>query len=110
MARTINPGGLEQLILIAILRLGDNAYGVTVQQEIGTRTNREIATSAIYIVLDRLLKKGYLTSVLGEKTEERGGRAKRYFKVSATGERALRDSLTTTLKMVGELEPWADGV
>jgi len=105
-----NPGGLEQLVLIAILRLGDKAYGVTIQTQIEERTCRPVATAAIYITLDRLAKKGYISSELGEPTPERGGRAKKYFKITALGEKALRDSLSLIAKMVGDLRPGLEGI
>ena len=82
---TTNLGEFEQIVLLAILRLGDGAYGVTIRSEIATCTGREPAPGALYTTLDRLEEKGLVTSTLGESTPQRGGRAKRYFTVSASG-------------------------
>jgi PadR family transcriptional regulator, regulatory protein PadR len=78
-------GGFEQMVLLAILRLGDGAYGVTIRAEIAECTGREPAPGALYTTLDRLEQKGLVTSRFGDPTRERGGRAKRYFIVSALG-------------------------
>jgi PadR family transcriptional regulator len=85
-------GEFEQHVLSALLRLRGNAYGVTIRREIVERTGRDVAVGAIYATLDRLEAKGFVSSRLGEATPERGGRAKRYFKIEAPGERALEDS------------------
>jgi DNA-binding PadR family transcriptional regulator len=90
MAREYNLGEFEQVILLAILRLTDDAYGVTIRREISAHTQRDSAPGAIYTTLDRLETKGFVRSSLGEATPERGGRAKRYFKVTAQGRRALK--------------------
>lgn len=78
-------GEFEQVVLLAILRLGDNAYGVTIGTEITACTHREPAPGALYTTLDRLEDKGLITSRLGDPTPQRGGRAKRYFTVNAAG-------------------------
>jgi len=85
-------GEFEQIVLLAILRLRDDAYGMTIRQEIQRCTGRESSVGAVYITLDRLLAKGYVSTVLGEPTEERGGRAKRFYKVEGHGLKALRNS------------------
>ena len=85
-------GAFEQHVLAALLRLPDNAYGVTIRREIVERTGRDVAVGAIYSTLDRLEAKGYVSSRLGEATPERGGRAKRYFEIEAPGERALHEA------------------
>ena len=82
-------GSLEQIVVLALLRLGPNAYGVTVRREILERTGRDISIGAIYATLDRLESKGYVSSFRGEPTAERGGRAKKFFRVEAPGRRAL---------------------
>ena len=82
----------EEIVLLAVYRLDDNAYGVTIRQHIERTLQKKFSVGAIYVPLDRLAKRGYLTSYLGEPTSERGGRAKRYFKVSAAGKRALMDT------------------
>jgi DNA-binding PadR family transcriptional regulator len=78
-------GEFEHIVVLALLRLGDRAYGVTVRQEIEFRTNREVSIGAVYATLDRLEAKGYVRSRLGEPTPERGGRSKRFFRVTAKG-------------------------
>lgn len=78
-------GEFEQIVLLAILRLGDTAYGVAIRKEIAARTDREPAPGALYTTLDRLEEKGLVVSRLGDPTPERGGRAKRYFKVTPKG-------------------------
>lgn len=82
-------GGLEQVVLLAVAHLGEEAYGVTVRQEIERRTGRSLSLGAIYSTLYRLESKGLVSSRLGESTPERGGRAKRLFGVETEGERAL---------------------
>ena len=79
------PGEFEQVVLLAILRLGDEAYGVSIRAEIMARTGRKITPGALYTTLDRLEEKGCLASRMGEPTAERGGRAKRYYVVTAVG-------------------------
>jgi DNA-binding PadR family transcriptional regulator len=85
-------GEFEQLVLLALVRLGDGAYGMTVRREIDERTGRDASIGAVYATLDRLEAKGLVRSSLGEPTPERGGRAKRCFTISAEGLRALRRS------------------
>lgn len=82
-------GEFEHIILLALLRLDDRAYGVTVRQEIQCRTKREVSIGAVYATLDRLETKGYVKSRLGDPTPERGGRSKRFFRVTAKGVTAL---------------------
>ena len=100
-------GEFEHIVILALLRLADRAYGVTVRQEIEERTGREVSIGAIYATLDRLEVKGYVKSVVGEPTPERGGRSKRFFCVTAKGisavnrtHRAVQD-LTEGLDLVG---------
>jgi PadR family transcriptional regulator len=82
-------GEFEHIIVLALLRLEDRAYGVTVRQEIEFRTNREVSIGAVYSTLDRLEMKGYVKSHRGDPTAERGGRSKRFFRVTATGVAAV---------------------
>jgi PadR family transcriptional regulator PadR len=82
-------GEFEHIVVLALLRLSDRAYGVTVRQEIASRISREVSIGAIYATLDRLEGKGYVKSVLGDPTPERGGRSKRYFRVTAKGVAAV---------------------
>jgi PadR family transcriptional regulator len=85
-------GEFEQLVLMTILRLGDHAYGATVRDKIADRTGRDVSLSAVYTTLERLEHKKLLQSRIGEPTPQRGGRRKRYFTLSADGERALQAS------------------
>ncbi len=78
-------GEFEHIVVLALLRLGDRAYGVTVRQEIEARTGREVSIGAVYATLDRLEAKGYVESRVGDPTPQRGGRCKRFFRVTATG-------------------------
>jgi DNA-binding PadR family transcriptional regulator len=89
MAKTQNLGEFEQIVLLAILRLADNAYGVSIRAEIASRTGRETAPGALYTTLERLESKGLVASRTGEPTAARGGRAKRYYRVSTRGIAAL---------------------
>ena len=82
-------GEFEQIALLAILRLGDDAYGVSIRAEIAARAGREIAPGALYTTLDRLEEKGLVASRLGDPTPARGGRAKRYLRVTSTGVSAV---------------------
>jgi DNA-binding PadR family transcriptional regulator len=85
-------GEFEQIVLLAVLRLGQNAYGVPVRHEIENRTGRSVTVGALYRTLDRLEEKGYVTSWFGDPVPERGGRSKRYFRVGPLGIRALNVS------------------
>jgi PadR family transcriptional regulator PadR len=82
-------GEFEQIVLLAILRLGDQAYGVTIRREIAACTRRDPAPGALYTTLERLEDKALVSSRLGDPTPQRGGRAKRYFTVSAAGVSAV---------------------
>ena len=77
------------MVLLVVVRLGDDAYGVPISQELLNLAGREVAVGSIYAALDRLEQKGLVTSKLGDPTPERGGRAKRYFRVTPAGARAL---------------------
>lgn len=97
-------GEFEQLVLLAILRLGEAAYGVAVIREIGARAGRSVSRGALYVTLDRLEDKGLLRSRQGSATPERGGRAKRLLAVTAAGRRALKQSRNALLEMWSGLE------
>jgi DNA-binding PadR family transcriptional regulator len=92
-------GSLEHIILLAVVHLEANAYGMTIRREIEKRTGRNISIGAVYATLDRLEGKRYVSSLLGEPTAERGGRAKRLFRIEAEGERALRNSQDAIRRM-----------
>ena len=84
-------GGFENLLLLAILRLDDRAYGVSIRQELIDRAEKDVAIGAIYTGLDRLEQKGFVKSWSGEPTPERGGRAKKFYRLTAQGKKALRE-------------------
>lgn len=92
-------GELEQLVLLALIRLGEDAYGVTVRREIAVRARRDLSFGSIYSTLARLEEKGFVRSRIGEPTQERGGRRKKHYMISATGRRALRRSLAAIRTM-----------
>lgn len=92
-------GSLEHIILLALVRLDGSAHGMIVRREIEERTGRNISIGAVYATLERLEAKGYVSSFTGEPTAERGGRAKRLFRVEALGKRALQISEQTILSM-----------
>jgi PadR family transcriptional regulator, regulatory protein PadR len=85
-------GEFEQIVLLAVLRLGDGAYGVPIQREIEKRAGRRVTVGALYATLDRLESKGLLDSWFADPTPQRGGRSKRYFKLLPEGVAALAES------------------
>jgi PadR family transcriptional regulator PadR len=87
MAPTL--GDFEQLVLLALVRLGPDAYGLTIRQEIEERTSRTVSAGALYTALDRMERRGLVTSRLGDPTPQRGGKRKRLYTLEAAGERAL---------------------
>lgn len=89
-----NLGELEQLVLLALLQLGADAYGISVHRELERRTGRSPTFATVYATLGRLEGKGLVDSSVGDPTPERGGRAKKHFKVTAAGRAALKRSLT----------------
>jgi PadR family transcriptional regulator, regulatory protein PadR len=107
MAERDYLGEFEHLTILALLRLEDRAYGVTVRQEIEFRTHREVSIGAVYATLDRLETKGYVKSHRGDPTPERGGRSKRFFRVTAKGAAAVSrtqrelQSMTEGLDLIG---------
>src|SRR5512146_530016 len=85
-------GQHELMVLLAVLRLGQHAYGVPIAAEIAQRTGREMLQGSVYAILERLESKGFVTSQLGEATPQRGGRAKRYFALTAKGSQQVRET------------------
>jgi PadR family transcriptional regulator PadR len=97
-------GELEQVVLLAILQVGDEAYGVSIRREIQDRTARDFTLGTVYKTLARLEEKGLAASSPGEPTPERGGRRKRYYRVTAAGRRSLRHSLSALRTMTVGLD------
>jgi len=98
---------LELLVLLALIRLGPEAYGVPIAREIEAQGKRSVALGTVYAVLERLAEKGLVRSELGEATQARGGRAKRYFQVTAKGlqeVRATREALIGMWRGIPALE------
>lgn len=85
-------GGFEEIVLLAVMRLGKESYGVTIRREIEEKTGRDVSLGAIYPTLDRLEEKGYVSSWKGEPTGGRGGRARRHFRLEDAGLEVLRRS------------------
>jgi DNA-binding PadR family transcriptional regulator len=92
-------GEFEFVVLVAILRLGDNAYGLTIRREIAACTDREPAPGAVYTTLDRLEEKGLVSSRYRDATEARGGRPKRFFRLSATGLKTVTETHRTLTRL-----------
>jgi PadR family transcriptional regulator, regulatory protein PadR len=86
-------GEFEILVLLAIMRLGDDAYGMRIRRELEQRGKRSTSIGALYITLERLQSKGFVQSRLDDATPERGGRPKRFFTINADGKKVLRESL-----------------
>lgn len=98
-------GEFEQLVMFAVLRLDEEAYGSSIREELKARAERDVSPGAIFTTLERLEARGLVTSRYGEATPERGGRAKRYYKLSPDGRRALAKALATVKRMARGLEP-----
>jgi PadR family transcriptional regulator, regulatory protein PadR len=100
-------GEFELLVMLTIMRLGEDAYGVPISGEIERQTGRSVAYGTVYATLERLQRKGLVSSNLGDATPERGGRAKRYFRATSRGLRTVREtkeSLTRLWQGLRELE------
>jgi PadR family transcriptional regulator len=85
-------GTFELMAMLAVMRLGKDAYGVPIFREIEQECGREVALGSIYAALERLEEKGFVASELGESTPERGGRAKKYFRITSKGLREVRET------------------
>jgi DNA-binding PadR family transcriptional regulator len=92
-------GEFEQCLLLAIVRLGDEAYGARIRRDIEARIGREVAIGALYTALDRLERKGFVGSAMSAPTAERGGRSKRHFRIKPAGAAALRQSRERMARM-----------
>jgi DNA-binding PadR family transcriptional regulator len=98
-------GEFEQMVLLAILHLGDGVYGVPIVDEIQRRTGRTVAPAAVYVTLRRLEQKGLLTSWMSDSTPERGGKSRRCVKVTGAGLESLRESRKVLDRMWKGLDP-----
>jgi DNA-binding PadR family transcriptional regulator len=89
----------ELMVMLAIIRIGDGAYGVSISREIEETTGSEVLLGSVYDALIRLEQKGLIVSSLGEATPERGGRAKRHFRATSRGLRDVRDTQKSLVKL-----------
>jgi len=96
---TTSLGEFEHVVLLAVLRLGDSAYAVSIRDEIERRTDRRVSRGSVYVTLDRLETKGYLQSWLADPTAERGGRAKRFYALRPRAVSALKESRRALIEM-----------
>ncbi|MBV8890756.1 MAG: helix-turn-helix transcriptional regulator [Bryobacterales bacterium] len=104
MPKLDSVGQFEQLVLTAILSLHEEAYGVSIHSKVQELSgSKAISLGAIYVTLDRLEDKGFVTSWLSDPTPERGGRAKRCYRLEALGERALQESAATAKRVWKEV-------
>jgi PadR family transcriptional regulator PadR len=92
-------GQFELMVLLVLMRLGDDAYGVTIAEELEEQTGREVVIASVYATLERLQDRGLVSSSLGDATPERGGRAKRYFRVTGAGVREVRDARRSLISL-----------
>ena len=104
MGKPESLGEFEQSALLAVAHLGDQAYGVTIRREIESRTGRNVSVGAMYTALDRLERKGLVSSQMSDPTPERGGRSRRYYVLRATGAAALRQARERLERMWAGLE------
>jgi PadR family transcriptional regulator PadR len=106
MTRTTPPvlGEFEQIVMLALVRLGSDAYGASVCGEIEARSGREVSVSAVHTTLERLEQKGLVKSRLGEPSPQRGGKRKRHYEVAALGMRSLQASYRSIRSMADGIE------
>lgn len=97
-------GDFEQLVLLGVLRLDDDAYGANIRQEIHARSGRDVSINAVYTTLDRLEAKGLLRSWTGEPTAQRGGRRRKFYAVKPAGLAAMRQAYHALRSMADGLE------
>jgi len=99
MATLPTLSNFELMVMLAIIRIGDGAYGVSISKEIEETTGTEVLLGSVYDALTRLETKGLITSALGEATPERGGRAKKHFRATSQGLRIVRDTQQSLVKL-----------
>jgi PadR family transcriptional regulator len=104
MAPSASLGQFEQTVVSAVLRCGHNAYGVSIHEAVEALSGRSVALGAVYATLGRLQDKGLISSWMSDSKPERGGRAKRHYKLEQGGERALRDSLAAARRRLEAME------
>ena len=104
VGRPAQLGDFEQLVLLGVLRLGDEAYGAAIRQEIHVRSGRDVSINAVYTTLDRLEGKGLLRSWVGEPTAQRGGRRRKFYALRPAGVAAIRQAYHSLRAMADGLE------
>lgn len=109
MGNTKFLGEFEMIVMAALVRLGENAYGVSIIAEIEERAERKVSIGALYATLSRLEEKKYVRARMGEATAERGGRAKKFFTITAEGQAQLDKSVRALHQMFSDLDVWAAG-
>jgi DNA-binding PadR family transcriptional regulator len=109
MATSTSISNFELMVMLALIRLGDEAYGVPISLEIEEQSGRDVALGSVYAALERLHNRGMVTSSVGEPTAERGGRAKRYFKVTGKGMKVIQETQLTLTRMWKGLPKLAGG-
>ena len=103
-------GEFEQLVLIALLRLGNGAFGAAIHREIVARAGRRISAGAVYVTLDRLETKRMVCSYVGTPSRQRGGRRRKHYLLDTAGQRALLRAYRTFLAMIGGMQPEFDAL
>lgn len=112
MKAPVSIGQFEQLVMTAILERGPHAYGVSIHEAVEALSGgRTVSLGAVYATLDRLEDKGLISSWLSDPTPERGGRAKRFYRLEDAGESALRESVLTARRICAAVEGvWGDEI
>jgi DNA-binding PadR family transcriptional regulator len=110
MAKPRYLGEFELVVMLTIIRLGEDAYGVPISREIKQQTGRDVAFGTVYATLERLQQKGFVCSDLGDATPERGGRAKRYFRATPAGLRTVRETKQNLIRLWQGLRELEGGV
>ena len=98
-------GEFEHVVLLALMRLGQDAYGTTIRREIESNTGRSVSVGALYTALERLERRGLVGTRIGDPSPERGGRARRYYRLEAAGQETLEHSRSVLLQMWKGFEP-----
>lgn len=98
------PGEFEQIVLMAVMRVGNDAYGIPVHAEIRKRTGRDPSLASVYKTLERLERKGFLGTRTGEPTPERGGRRKQYYAITSAGRKELKSAMSAIRRMASGLD------
>src|ERR1700747_1223646 len=109
MTKRDQLGSFELMVILVLIRLGENAYGVPICEELEKRTGRDVAVGSVYAALERLEDKGFVRSELGEPTAERGGRAKKYFHVTARGLKEVRETQRSLVKLCRDCRSYKGG-